>query len=88
MAKTIKTATAGNSSDDALTHAPDADAEAQNTADTLRVANEDTASAFPEERTVEEVRQGHTGDHLRYILALSVAGIVLVFVIVYFAFIG
>ena len=38
--------------------------------------------------TAEEVRQGHTGDHVRYILGLSIAGLVIVFAIAYFFFIN
>ncbi len=53
--------------------------EAENTDDTLRVAAEDAASAHDESRTTQEVRQGHTGDHVRYILMFSFGGIVLVF---------
>ncbi len=56
-------------------------AEAQNTDATLRVANEDTAAPVSEKRTTEEVRQGHTGDHVRYILIASTAGVLFVFAI-------
>ena len=55
--------------------------EAENTDATLRVANEDTAAPVSEKRTTEEVRQGHTGDHVRYILMASIAGIAFVFAI-------
>lgn len=55
--------------------------EAENTDATLRVSNEDTASPVSERRTTEEVRQGHTGDHVRYILMASTAGILFVFAI-------
>ena len=55
--------------------------EAENTDSALRVANEDTASPVSEKLTTEEVRQGHTGDHVRYILMASIAGILFVFAI-------
>ncbi|WP_428407308.1 hypothetical protein [Hyphococcus sp.] len=55
--------------------------EAENTEDTLRVANEETAAPVPETKTTEEVRQGHTGDHVRYILMYSTVGILIVFAI-------
>ena len=55
--------------------------EAENTDAELSVANEDTASPFPEKRTTEEVRQGHTGDHVRYVLLASIAGILFVFAV-------
>lgn len=50
--------------------------EAENTADTIHVASEETAGPRAEDLTTEEVRQGHTGDHVRYILLASVAGAV------------
>ncbi len=55
--------------------------EAENTDSTLRVANEDTAAPVSETKTTEEVRQGHTGDHVRYILMYSTVGILIVFAI-------
>ncbi|WDI32810.1 hypothetical protein PUV54_06315 [Hyphococcus flavus] len=60
--------------------------EAENSADTLRVGNSDTASDSAEKLTTEEVRQGHTGDHVRYILAASVAGAVILITIAYLYF--
>jgi hypothetical protein len=45
------------------------------------VPGADTATAHDECRTTEEVRQGHTGDHVRYILMFSFTGIVLVFAV-------
>ncbi|MEX6632775.1 hypothetical protein [Hyphococcus lacteus] len=60
--------------------------EAENTSDEIHVTNSETAQPTPADRTTEEVRQGHTGDHLRYILGYSVAGIVVVFTIVYLLF--
>lgn len=68
----------------------DADANAdeeENTGDTLRVTNDETAGATDEIRTTQDVRQGHTGDHVRYILAASIAGIVIIFAIVYLYFV-
>ena len=55
--------------------------EAENTEDTLRVPNSETASHTSEQRSVQEVRQGHTGDHMRYILIASIAGAIAVMVI-------
>lgn len=61
--------------------------EAENIDDTLCVADDETAGPTPECRTTEEVRQGHTGDHVRYILAASITGIVIIFAIVYLYFV-
>ena len=66
---------------------PDAEAEQQNR-EHVTVPAEDTASGRTEDHTAEEVRQGHTGDHVRYILGLSIAGLVIVFAIAYFFFIN
>lgn len=66
--------------------APKTEAEAENTRKEIHVANSETAKPAPADRTTEEVRQGHTGDHVRYILVYSVAGIVVVFTIVYLLF--
>ena len=62
-------------------------AEAENTDDTMHVSRDDAAGVHSEELTTEQVRQGHTGDHVRYILMASVAGAILVMAIViaYFA---
>ncbi|PQA88160.1 hypothetical protein [Hyphococcus luteus] len=56
--------------------------EAENTAEAIRVSDHETADGQPEALTTEEVRQGHTGDHVRYILMASVAGAVFVMAIV------
>ncbi|MBB5517626.1 hypothetical protein [Amphiplicatus metriothermophilus] len=40
----------------------------------LHVSADETANREPADLTAEQVRQGHTGDHLRYILAASLAG--------------
>jgi hypothetical protein len=61
-------------------------AERENVAEHIHVSPEEAASGHEETRTTEEVRQGHTGDHMRYILAGSLAAIVIVFAVVYFAF--
>lgn len=53
-------------------------AEAENTEDCVCVSGVETNDGLPESRTTEEVRQGHTGDHVRYILLASVAGAVFV----------
>lgn len=36
----------------------------------------------------EKARQGHTGDGLRYVLIVSLVGIVVAFAVVYFAFLS
>lgn len=50
------------------------EAEKENTAEELEISNRDTSKPYPEKKTTEEVRQGHTGDHVRYILAISFIG--------------
>jgi hypothetical protein len=62
---------------------PDVKAEAENTETKIHVAAADTASGHAEDLTAEEARQGHTGDHVRYILMISVAGIIIAFAIAY-----
>lgn len=42
--------------------------------DLLHVSADETANHEPADLTAEQVRQGHTGDHLRYILAASLVG--------------
>jgi len=64
----------------------DIKAEAQNTASEITVPASDTATGHDEERTAEEARQGHTGDHVRYILGFSFAGVVIAFIIGYLFF--
>ena len=56
-------------------------AEAENTDDSVSVSGSETNDGLPERRTTEQVRQGHTGDHVRYILLASVAGAVFVMAI-------
>lgn len=65
---------------------PDIEAEAENTASEITVPAGDSATGHKEERTAEEARQGHTGDHVRYILGFSFAGVVIVFAIAYLFF--
>lgn len=60
--------------------------EPENTRDEIEVPEGEAASPGPTELTTEEVRQGHTGDHVRYILMFSFAGIVAAFLIVYLLF--
>lgn len=60
--------------------------EQENTDDEIRVARSETAAKTAQTRTTEEVRQGHTGDHLRYILLTSIAGIVAIFLVIYMLF--
>ncbi len=61
--------------------------EAENTEDTIRVPASETATHASESRSVQDARQGHTGDHVRYILIASLGGaaILLAIVAVYFA---
>lgn len=56
-------------------------AEAENTDGVLHVASEETAAPVGKKLTTEEVRQGHTGDHVRYILIFSISGILAVLVV-------
>ncbi|MGE0408170.1 MAG: hypothetical protein AB7P23_02780 [Amphiplicatus sp.] len=65
---------------------PDIAAERQNTDSAILVPAEDTATGVTTGLTTEQVRQGHTGDHVRYILALSTLGIVVAFAVVYLLF--
>ena len=50
------------------------DRENDNTDDTIVVSNSETAAQHPEVKTTQDVRQGHTGDHVRYILLFSFLG--------------
>lgn len=52
--------------------------EVDNKASTIHVSSEETAGATAEDLTAEEVRQGHTGDHVRYVLLASFAGAIFV----------
>lgn len=65
---------------------PNAAAEDENTASEISIPAQDTGTGRQEERTAEEVRQGHTGDHVRYILGLSVLGVVIAFTLGYMIF--
>lgn len=49
----------------------------------IHVSGGETADGRPVELSAEDVRQGHTGDHLRGILALSVIGAVIALVALY-----
>jgi hypothetical protein len=40
----------------------------------LHVSEEETATHTPADLSVEQARQGHTGDHVRYILGASFIG--------------
>ena len=60
--------------------------ERENTETEIHVSGSETASHLPENRTAEQARQGHTGDHLRYILGFSFVGIVIAFAIAYLIF--
>lgn len=53
----------------------DARAEKENVDETLDVSKHETSGPHSEKRTTEEVRQGHTGDHVRYILGISFVGV-------------
>lgn len=50
---------------------PDLEAERSNTETVIVVPAADAASGHTETLSAEEARQGHTGDHVRYVLALS-----------------
>lgn len=69
--------------DGPLTHKTD---ESENYEDTLRVADSETAAPHPERLTTAEVRQGHTGDHVRYILGFSIAGVLVALFLIYLLF--
>lgn len=58
----------------------------ENTATSITVEAADSATGSDVRRTAEEVRQGHTGDHLRGILAVSLIGVVALFLTVYLVF--
>lgn len=66
----------------------DLKAELENKKTRLMVEPSETASGHAEERTTEEVRQGHTGDHVRYILALSAIGAAALLAIALFFFVN
>lgn len=59
------------------------DVDDENNATHIRVSGEETADGRPVELSAEDVRQGHTGDHLRAILALSGIGAVIALVVLY-----
>lgn len=61
-------------------------AEHENTDQEIHVSASETASHLPEDRTTEQARQGHTGDHVRYILGFSFLGIVIAFALTYWIF--
>lgn len=73
---------------DAMTQRPptpaDIEAELENTSTAIHVSSGESATGDQADRTAEQVRQGHTGDHLRYILRYSMLGLVVVFVIAYY----
>ena len=48
----------------------------------IKVPREETAGPTAADRTTEEVRQGRTGKHVRYILLASVVGAVIVLALV------
>lgn len=52
----------------------------------IHVAGSETASHAQVDLTAEQVRQGHTGDHVRYILAASIAGVIIVFTVAWLIF--
>ncbi|WP_425410531.1 hypothetical protein [Hyphococcus sp.] len=81
------TATSAYETDAPEDAAPVTPDEAENTDATMTVTDDETSKPAAEHLTTEEVRQGHTGDHVRYILATSVVGIVIVFAVVYLYFI-
>lgn len=58
----------------------------ENEATEIEVPASETADHREADLTAEEVRQGHTGDHVRIILLASLGGVAIVFLIVYFLF--
>lgn len=54
----------------------------------VRVPPDEKAHGATSPSTVEEVRQGHTGDHVRYILMASGAAAAIVLFAVLFGWIG
>lgn len=58
-------------------------ADDENNSTHIHVSGEETASGQPVELSAEDVRQGHTGDHLRGILALSGIGAVIALIALY-----
>lgn len=68
-------------------HKPDPAEEAANFEDTLHSPASETASGHEEDRTVQDVRQGHTGDHVRYVLGISFALVVVALFAAYFFFV-
>jgi len=58
-------------------------AEQENTEDTVTVSEGETAESAKKTRTTQDVRQGHTGDHMRYVLGISFIGVVIALFAVY-----
>ncbi len=56
--------------------------EAENNEDIMVLDQTETSTPGLSVKTTEDVRQGHTGNHVRYILALSIAGAALMFAVV------
>lgn len=64
-------------------------AEKENNDATMTVDENETATSSSQKRTTEEVRQGHTGDHVRYILVFSSAGaLIALFLLIWLYFGG
>ena len=62
------------------------EAERENTSQAIHVSDHETADGRPAALTTEETRQGHTGDHARYILGLSILGGAIALAILFFVF--
>jgi hypothetical protein len=62
--------------------------EKENTDATMTVDGNETATSTSQTRTTEEVRQGHTGDHVRYILLFSSAGALIVLFLLIWLYFG
>ncbi|MCI5047323.1 MAG: hypothetical protein MRY59_07460 [Aquisalinus sp.] len=60
-------------------------AEQENTATRLSIPASETADGKEKTLTTEELRQGHTGDHVRHILYLSTIGAVIGLILIYAA---
>ncbi len=61
------------------------EAEQENTATRLSIPASETADGEEKTLTTEELRQGHTGDHVRHILYLSTIGAIIGLIVIYAA---
>ncbi|WP_306253669.1 hypothetical protein [Parvularcula sp. IMCC14364] len=61
------------------------ESERDNTKTNLHIPSSETADGKEKVLTTEELRQGHTGDHVRHILYLSTIGAVIGLIVIYAA---